>query len=75
MADLFIGTLFSIVLLAFLIHAYIDPEESYMMGKRWMFEEEVELSEDFKSYIRFVSMAGIIIISLILIISYIRAFR
>lgn len=72
--EVIIFIFFAIVLYGLLIHAYIDPEESYMMGKRWMYEDEVELTEEFKSFIRFSAMVGIIFLTIVIIVSFIRIF-
>lgn len=45
----------------------IDPQESSMFGKRWMYEEEPELSEDAIFFKRVAAVIILIILTIIIL--------
>lgn len=73
-AQLFILILFSIPIYGFLIYGCIDPEESYLLSKRWMFREEPELSEDAIYFHKRASMIAIVVITFMLVLIIYRSF-
>jgi len=66
-SELFILIIFLIPVYGLLIWAYIEPEESLLFGRRWMYEEEPELSEEAILFNKRVSMIAIIIITFFVI--------
>jgi hypothetical protein len=50
-----------------LIWTYLYPEESILFGKRWMYQEEPELSEKVIRYVKFTSMVTMIGLPIVLI--------
>ena len=59
--------IFMIPLYGVLIWTYFCPEESILFGKRWMYEEEPEVSEAAIRYTKFASMVVMIGLPIILI--------
>ncbi|WP_205668550.1 hypothetical protein [Ammoniphilus sp. CFH 90114] len=53
-----------------LIWSYFYPEESMLFGKRWMYKEEPELSEDSIRYTKFVSIIAIFIVTILVVSSF-----
>ena len=51
-----------------LIYGYMYPEESYFWGKRWMYEEEPQLTEEAIDFQKKASLISIIVITLALIL-------
>jgi hypothetical protein len=73
-AEWFILIIFLIPVYVLLIWAYRNPAESYFFGRRWMYEEEPELSEEAIWIHKKVSMIIIIVISLILLSNIYQSF-
>jgi hypothetical protein len=78
---MFVTVFFTVVLLipiyALLIWSYLEPEESLLIGKRWMYREEPEISKTAIRYTKFISMTTMIflpvmILSLVLEIYILR---
>lgn len=59
-----------IPLYAVSFYAYFNPEESFLLGKRWQYTEEPEISEAAKSVIKFTSVITIIILSMIIVFAF-----
>ncbi|WIF95395.1 hypothetical protein [Caminicella sporogenes] len=70
---LIILILFCMVLYVLFIYTYINPEDSFLFGRRWMFDDDVYVSDNLKNYYKKIAVIGIIFttISLILGISII----
>lgn len=49
------------------IWTYFHPEESMLLGQRWMYEEEPEFSEAAIGYTKFASIVGLFILTIILV--------
>ena len=49
------------------IWSYIYPEESILFGKRWMYKEEPELSDEVIRYTKFASMVVMIGLPIVVI--------
>lgn len=73
MGDLIIEFILLLPVYGILIWTYLAPEESYLIGKRWIFKEEPELSDNYIRYIKFASLSGIVVISFVLIIAIISS--
>lgn len=50
-----------------LIWTYFYPEESMLFGKRWMYNEEPELSEDAIRYTKFISIVAIFLVTILVV--------
>ncbi|MDN4494480.1 hypothetical protein [Ureibacillus aquaedulcis] len=59
-------SIFLIPLYIFLIWSYIEPEESILSGKKWMYKDEPEPSLKAIRYTRFTSLTAMIGIPFIL---------
>ncbi|MFE8697593.1 hypothetical protein ACFYKT_14720 [Cytobacillus sp. FJAT-53684] len=60
MAEIIITVILMIPLYAVLIWTYFYPEESLLFGKRWMYNEEPEISKAAIRYTKFVSIIAIV---------------
>ncbi|WP_212031195.1 hypothetical protein [Cytobacillus depressus] len=67
MEEIIFLIIFTIPLYLVLIWTYFNPEESILFGKRWMYKEEQELSEEVIRYTKFASLITIIGLPIILI--------
>jgi len=74
-SELFILVIFLIPVYGLLIWSYIEPEESLLFGRRWMYEEEPELTEEAISSSKRVSLITIIIITFFVILGIYRSFK
>ncbi|ABR47934.1 hypothetical protein Amet_1762 [Alkaliphilus metalliredigens QYMF] len=72
--ELFILIIFLIPVYGLLIWGYREPEESHLFGRRWMYEEEPELSEEVIWLHKRVSMIAIIVITCMLLLTIYRSF-
>ncbi|MDI2588497.1 hypothetical protein OR571_15585 [Psychrobacillus sp. NEAU-3TGS] len=68
MADILMGFILMIPIYGVLIWSYFRPKESMLWGKRWMYKEEPEISTSAIRYVKFASLASIIIMTFIFII-------
>jgi hypothetical protein len=57
---------------ALLIWTLIDPRESLLFGKRWMYNEEPELSDDYLRFTKFVTVFIIVILTIFSIIVFFK---
>lgn len=69
MAEKILIMIFMIPIYGLLIWTYFYPEESLLIGKRWMYKEEPEFSNEVIRYTKFTSMTVMIGLP-ILIISF-----
>ncbi|WP_075618004.1 hypothetical protein [Paenisporosarcina indica] len=58
--EIFIAVIFMIPLYAFFIWTYSFPEDSFLFGKRWMYQEEPEVSPNVVRYMKFASIVAMI---------------
>ncbi|MFC4098897.1 hypothetical protein [Paenibacillus xanthanilyticus] len=72
MAQLIFIFMLMIPLFAVLVWTYLDPESSLKWGRRWMYEEEPEYSEGYLRYMKFASLAAIVFLAIVFVISAIR---
>lgn len=68
MIDVILIAVFLIPLYAVLIWSYLNPQESILWGKRWMYDEEPEVSKDAIRYIKAVSLFSLIGLTVILVL-------
>ena len=73
--ELFILLIFSIPVYGFGIYGYKEPEDSYMIGKRWMYDNEPELSKEAIKLHKNISLITIIVWTILLISGFISVFR
>ena len=66
-SEWFILIVLSIPIYGLFIWSYLNPEDSYLFGKRWMYEEDPELTEEAIKYMKRTSMIIIIILSLMIL--------
>lgn len=57
--------IFMIPIYAMLIWTYFNPEESMLLGQRWMYKEEPEFSDDAIRYTKFGAIVGIFLITMV----------
>jgi len=72
MGDLVIGFIIIIPLYVVLIWSYFYPKQSLLWGKRWMYQEEPEISDGAIRYIKgasLISVVGMTFFIIILILS------
>lgn len=72
-ADLLIFIILLIPIYVALIYSYQYPEESILFGRRWMFKEEPELTEEAILLNKKISLIAIVVISFFLIFSIIKS--
>lgn len=68
LADIILLFIIMLPIYAVLIWTYFDPEESLLWGKRWMYEEEPELSEEAIRFAKIASIVGIVALTIIFFI-------
>lgn len=59
----------SLLFVGFAIFTIIEPRESFLLFRRWQYDGPVEISETFEQVLRFGSCGGLIIYSLLFILS------
>ncbi|WP_084268742.1 hypothetical protein [Oceanobacillus damuensis] len=69
MGDIIFTSYFVIVIYVVLILSYFYPRESILFGKRWMYEEDPEPSEEAIRFARLGAVAGIVIVTIIVLAS------
>jgi len=72
--ELFILIIFLIPIYGLLFWAYKDPKASYLFGRRWMYKEEPEFSEESIMFLKKSAIVFIVIITLMLILTICRSF-
>ena len=68
MADIIICFILIIPIYGVLIWSYFCPKESMLWGKRWMYKEEPEISAGAIRYVKFASLASIIMTFIFIIL-------
>ncbi|MFS0688791.1 hypothetical protein AB1K89_06075 [Sporosarcina sp. 179-K 8C2 HS] len=58
--EIFIAVIFMIPLYAFFIWTYNCPEDSFLFGRRWQYEEEPMVSPNVVRYMKFTSVVAMI---------------
>lgn len=66
MAEKILVFILSIPLYAVLIWTYLEPRESLLWGKRWMYKEEPELSEGAIRYTKVASAISVVFLTILL---------
>lgn len=64
--------IFSIPFYALFLYSMKYPEQAAKMGKRWVYNGDVEPSEDYIKYIKVSSIIGVVFITSVLIIVFIK---
>ncbi|WP_010098783.1 hypothetical protein [Ornithinibacillus scapharcae] len=59
-AQIIVMVIFMIPLYGILIWTYLEPDESLLLGKRWMYKEDPEPSHQAIAYTRFISMTTMV---------------
>ena|GEM_PF-3379456 len=72
MGQLIVVIILIIPVYGILIWSYFFPQDSYFWGKRWMYEEEPELSAGAIRYIKVTSIIGMIVFTLIFVGIFIK---
>jgi hypothetical protein len=72
--DWFLLIVFLMPVYGLLIWSYINPEESHLLGRRWMYNEDPELNEAAISLHKKISLIALILITLMLLLSIYRSF-
>lgn len=57
--------IFMIPIYAVLIWTYFYPEESMLLGQRWMYKEEPEFTDDAIRYTKFGAVFGIFLLTMV----------
>ncbi|WP_189655273.1 hypothetical protein [Bacillus sp. HNG] len=65
MADAIMFFIFMIPIYAVLIWTYFYPEESMLLGQRWMYKEEPEFTDDAIRYTKFGAVSGIFLMTMV----------
>ena len=73
-AEWFLLIVFLIPLYGLLIWSYLNPEDSHLLGRRWMYNEDPELNEVAISLHKKASLIALIVITLMLLLSIYRSF-
>lgn len=73
-AELFILIIFLIPIYGLLIYAYIDPKESFLFGRRWMYKEEPEFSEEAINFLKKASLIFMVLLTIIVVLCIYRSF-
>lgn len=60
MGEVIIAIILMIPIFGALIWTYLCPEESMMFGRRWMYKEEPEMSDEIIRYTKFSALVGMI---------------
>ncbi|WP_462226479.1 hypothetical protein [Alkalibacterium sp.] len=63
-----IFTLIPLYVLSF--YSYFYPEESFLLGRRWQYKEEPEISESAITAIKFTSVITMISLTMIIVFSF-----
>ncbi|WP_339253372.1 hypothetical protein NSQ43_04475 [Sporosarcina sp. FSL W8-0480] len=61
-----------IPLFLILIWQVFNPEDAMLWGKRWMYKEQPEVSDEAIKYTKIVSILGIVVLTLIFVVSFIK---
>ncbi|NBD28347.1 hypothetical protein [Paenibacillus glycinis] len=75
MAQIIVFFILSLPLYAALIWSFLDPRESLLFGKRWMYKEEPDISDGAIIYTKIASIAGIVLLTLVFLIAIISELR
>lgn len=68
MADIIFMLIVLIPIYGLLLWTYFDPRGSFLWGKRWMYKEEPELSEEGIRYAKVASAISIVILTTIFLV-------
>ncbi|MGK9182199.1 hypothetical protein KXS12_08090 [Priestia filamentosa] len=72
MAGVILSFIFFIPVYVVLIWSYFDPEESLLLGRRWVYQEDPEPSPAAIRYIKVMSLIGIVGLTFVFIFLFIK---
>ncbi|RJS64170.1 hypothetical protein CJ485_05265 [Priestia filamentosa] len=72
MAGVILSFIFFIPVYVVLIWSYFDPEESLLLGRRWVYQEDPEPSPAALRYIKVMSLIGIVGLTCVFIFLFIK---
>ncbi|WP_088073045.1 hypothetical protein [Gottfriedia luciferensis] len=61
-----------IPLYAILLWTYFYPRESFLLGKRWMYNEDPELSDEYIRYTKIVTLIAIVFITIFALVFFFK---
>lgn len=67
MAEVILSIIFLVPLYGMLLWSYFFPQESLLFGKRWMYKEEPEFSQEVIRYTKFSSLIAMIALPIVMI--------
>ncbi len=70
--EIIIAVIFMIPLYAFFIWTYNFPEDSFLFGKRWKYQEEPEVSPNVVRYMKFASIVAMIGTPIVIFSSFLK---
>ncbi|AKO92505.1 hypothetical protein [Priestia filamentosa] len=72
LAGVILSFIFFIPVYVVLIWSYFDPEESLLLGRRWVYQEDPEPSPAAIRYIKVMSLIGIVGLTFVFIFLFIK---
>lgn len=66
MGEVIFGVILIIPIYAILIWSYFNPKESLLWGRRWIYQDEPDLSDCAIRYIKVASLVSIFLLTIIL---------
>lgn len=67
-----LGLILSIPLYILFILQYLYPEDSMKWGKRWMYNDEPELSDEAIKYAKVTAIIGIVVLTLMFLVWFLK---
>ena len=67
--------LFFVPMIVLLIWQYKNPKEAILLGRRWLYKNEPEVSEAAVEYVKYASIFGILFIIMLFIIFILESMR
>ena len=67
--------LFFVPIIVLLIWQYKHPKEAILLGRRWLYKNETEVSEAAVQYVKYASIFGILFIIMMFLIFIIESIR
>ena len=67
--------LFFVTMIGLLIWQYRNPKEAILLGRRWLYKNEPEVSEAAVEYVKYASIFGILFIIMLFFIFILESLR
>ena len=67
--------LFFVPMIVILIWQYKNPKEAILLGRRWLYKNEPEVSEAAVRYVKYASIFGIVFIIMMFLIFILESIR